>query len=425
MLKKNFAHNSVRFRRMSPLNVDDSVRNALLFLLVILGAISAGVPARTDENKALIQLVGTVRLDGSIADQSGLSAKLEDGSRSDLFGGLSAIDYMGTDQSFLLLSDRGAGDGAVSFPCRFHEVRLTLQDIGGDIDFELLGTTLLTTPTGASLVGSLTAHAEDQARAASSDKTTPWTAFDPEGLRRLSDGTLVVTDEYGPRVVVFDESGRLLNKFNTPKKFDLLATVDGKYERGTFPNRGLEGIAVTPSGQRFVAVIQSPLVQDGKIKGDKCQGLNCRWIVFDGSRNCEREVVYQLDSLKTGVSEVLAVSETTFLVLERDSDAGQDAKIKRVYFADIASASDATNIDSLPQENLPKDFVPVSKRLLIDLLDDRFGIGGKRAAEKPEGLSWGPPLADGRRTLWLCCDNDFDPKVKSEIYCFAVPDSAF
>jgi len=411
-------------KSMSPTIESNSLRKPALVFVVVLVATSLGLPTRADDAKALIQLVGTVRIDGSISDQSGLSARLEDGSRSDLFGGLSAIDYIGADSRFLLLSDRGAGDGAVSFPCRFHEARLTLTSTGGDIEFELLGTTLLTTPTGTSLVGSLTALAEDQARAASSDKVTPWTALDPEGLRRLNDGTLVVTDEYGPRVVVFDVSGRLLNHFNAPIKFELLAPVDGKYERGTFPNRGLEGIAVTPSGQRFVAVLQSPLVQDGKIKGDKCLGLNCRWMVFDANRNCEREVVYQLESLKTGVSEVLAVSETKFLVLERDSEIGQDAKIKRIYLADISTASDAASIDSLPQKDLPKDFVPVSKRLLFDLLDDRFGIGGNRAAEKPEGLSWGPPMADGRKTLWICCDNDFDPKVKSEIYCFAVPDSA-
>ena len=171
-------------------------------------------------------------------------------------------------------------------------------------------------------------------------------------------------------------------------------------------------------------MIQSPLIQDGEMNEDKCLGLNCRWIIFDADRQLEKEVVYQLDDLKAGVSEVLVVSESKFLVLERDSNVGEEAKLKRIFLVDISGASDVSTVDALPPLALPEEIVPVSKRLLIDLLDDRFGIGGKHAAEKPEGLSWGATLADGRRTLWVCCDNDFDTHINSEIYCFAVPNSS-
>ena len=403
------------------------VHRFALSILLILTAILIQ-ESFAEENNSAIELLGKVRLAGDMSDKSERSESLEDGTRADLFGGLSAIDYMGSDNRFLLLSDRGAGDGAVSNPCRFHEATLTVQDGSGVISFELQETRLLMSPTGGPLVGSLTAHsvdlAEGMARPSLGSKATNWTAFDPEGIRRLKDGSMVVTDEYGPRVVLFDEWGRLMNQFSLPERFELQSPVNGDNIRGVFPNRGFEGIAVTPDKNWFVTVIQSPLIQDGEIKEAKCLGLNCRWIVFDANRHVKQELVYQLEDLMSGVSEILAISESKFLVLERDSEVAEEAKLKRIYLVDISGASDVSTVGALPPLALPEEIIPVSKRLLIDLLDDRFGIGGTHAAEKPEGLSWGAALVDGRRTLWVCCDNDFDPNVQSEIYCFAVPNSS-
>jgi hypothetical protein len=58
--------------------------------------------------------------------------------------------------------------------------------------------------------------------------------------------------------------------------------------------------------------------------------------------------------------------------------------------------------------------------LLIDLLDPAFGMSGEKAPEKPEGLAWGPRLADGRRLLMVCFDNDFDPARESIFVAFAI-----
>jgi len=391
-------------------------------LQIIIAALIAGqftVNTAKSQDSADVELMGRLGVSGKIVDKSEVASKLEDGSASNQFGGLSAIDYLGDDK-FLLLADRGAADGAVSYPCRFHEVSLKVNSENKSIEFELLKTTMLVSKDGGSLVGSLTAHSAD----INSNKVSNWTALDPEGMRRLRSGGLVVSDEYGPRVLMFDETGRLEREFSIPEHFQLREPESGTHTMGTYPNRGLEGVAVTPTGDRIVAVIQSPLIQDAIVEGDKCLGLNCRWILYQANGGVDGEVVYQLDNLKTGVSEVLAIDETKFLVLERDSKDGKDAETKRVYLCDTSGASDVRQIASLPQLNLPSDVKPVSKRLLIDLLDDRFEIAGKKAPEKPEGIAWGEPLADGRRTLWVCCDNDFDPKRTTNFYCFAIDPSA-
>jgi hypothetical protein len=360
-------------------------------LCLVLASAQSALAQNSSKQTANCELLAALRIDGDAKDLSGLGEKLEDGSSANLFGGLSAMEYTGVGNRFLLLPDRGAGDGAVSYPCRFHEAELTLSPDSGTIAFQLVATHFITSSGGKSLVGSLTAHADDLKANGSG-----WTAFDPEGIRKLDGANFIISDEYGPRVVLVDESGKVARELKVPEAFRLREPVDGKYTRGAFPNRGLEGVAVTPSGNRYVAVIQSPLVQ------------------------VARQVVYQLDNVKAGVSEVLAVDEHRFLVLERDSKGGVEAKHKRIYLADIRNCTDVSGIDALPADKDPADVVVASKRLVLDLLDERFGLGGELAAEKPEGLAWGKTLADGRRTLWVCCDNDFDQARKSEFYCFAV-----
>jgi hypothetical protein len=107
------------------------------------------------------------------------------------------------------------------------------------------------------------------------------------------------------------------------------------------------------------------------------------------------------------------------LVLERDSNSGQEAKIKRIYLADATGASDISQVPSMRQ-GLDIQTTPIRKTLLIDLLDPAYGFSGANAPEKPEGIAWGPKLADGRRLLVICFDNDFEPEIPTIFVAFAV-----
>ncbi|MFM8215644.1 MAG: esterase-like activity of phytase family protein, partial [Pirellula sp.] len=108
-----------------------------------------------------------------------------------------------------------------------------------------------------------------------------------------------------------------------------------------------------------------------------------------------------------------------FLVLERDSNAGDNAKIKRIYLADASGATDITQASSMRQ-GPPEGTVVIRKTLLIDLLNPAYGFSGSNAPEKPEGIAWGPKLPDGRRLLMLCFDNDFEPANPTIFAAFAV-----
>ncbi len=388
----------------------NSARLSLVFAASFLALpLSAKTPS--------VELLGVARIDGNTSDGSGLTEKLEDGSSANQFGGLSAIDYTGVGDRFVLLSDRGAGDGAVSFPCRYHEAELVLVPENKEVRFVLSATHLFQSEDGQQLVGSLAAHGKDLINGRSDPQ---WTAFDPEGIRFLGNGQLLVSDEYGPRVVIAETDGRITSQYDVPIEFHLQLPRDGLYTAGLYPNRGFEGIAITPSGKKSIAVLQSPLVQDGVLKDGKCLGMNSRWLVFDRLGKPIKQIVYRLESVDTGVSEILAIDESRFLVLERDSNSGLEANVKKMFLAEIEDATDVSGMASLPEQAAPCHVVVASKTLVIDLLEDRFGLGGELAAEKPEGICWGKDLSDGRKTLWVCCDNDFDSSRKSEIYCFAV-----
>ena len=100
---------------------------------------------------AQVEFLGSTQLSGETFDKSGLSGMLETNTPINAFGGLSAIDYTGSGNLYVVLSDRGAGDGAASFPCRFHYIDLKLNPAMRSIDFELQSTSMLRDRQGNSM----------------------------------------------------------------------------------------------------------------------------------------------------------------------------------------------------------------------------------------------------------------------------------
>ncbi len=238
----------------------------------------------------------------------------------------------------------------------------------------------------------------------------------------------MLSDEYGPSVRRFGSDGVQMQRWLIPPQFKLCINpvellAQGKTPQGTFPNRGIEGLAISSDGRRLIAAMQGPLIQDGVVESEKCLGVHTRWLMLDSrdteSADCQ-QFVYPLTDESTGVSEVLAVDTDRYLVLERDSLPGTEAKIKHIYLADTRGCTDVSSLTSLGRAELPVGVKPIAKRLLIDLRDERFGLGGDQTAEKPEGLCWGPELADGRRLLMVCVDNDFEVQRQCEFYAFAI-----
>lgn len=395
--------------------------------------------------------LGVATLDG--ADLSGLSGKLEDGATPhNGLGGLSAIAWAGQGNNYLVMPDRGPNayaypggelvDKTKSYINRVHSVQVDVtQDVnhGWLVAVHLTGTTLLGSAT--SLTGSEYGNAERRyftGLSSGMDAMEPTRSMrlDPEGLRVASDGeSFFVSDEYGPFLYQFARrSGLRLRSIRMPEAFLVrLSAATGAGElagnsSGRVPNKGMEGLAIAPDGKTLFGLMQSPLLQDHAVTldgGKTAVGINTRLIAFDLSQcsgaqeeSCpSRQFVYQQSTPATGNSEMLAINDHQFLVMERDGKAG-DASIKLVTMIDLDGATDVSSVQELPAKDLPPLVNPVAKRVLFDLAAT-LKAAGQPIVEKYEGLAFGPDLPDGRHLLLITVDNDFEHNVPSRLYAFA------
>ncbi len=367
-----------------------------------------------------IKLIGIVSIPGDTKDQSGLADTVGAGTPHNFFGAISAMEHLEGNR-YLALADRGPLDGASQFQCRFHEIELSI-DVSRNpaVSFRLLGTTMLKTKNGLPLVGALEAF----------DTSAPMQGrrLDPEGIRIRNRDSVFVSDEYGPFLVEFSRSGRTQRQFSTPHSIAVAnlsadpKEEDAKNKTGRAANSGWEGLAITPDGSKLIAATQKSLLQDRlEENGKKVPGIHTRLVEFDLSTTAStRQLVYTLDTAKNGVSELLAVGNTDFLILERDSEAGVNAKSKQIYHITTNHATDVSQKKSLAGNTLPDGVIPVTKSAFIDLLDPQWKISGPKSPEKWEGLTFGPSLPDGRRVLIVAVDNDYVPEDPTLFALFAI-----
>lgn len=191
--------------------------------------------------------------------------------------------------------------------------------------------------------------------------------------------------------------------------------------RGRQPNRGMEGLAISADGKTLFGIMQSPLIQDGALDATgKRVGRLCRMVAIGIGTGATREYAYRLDNPSHGVNEILAAGPDSFLVIERDGLAGKEAKAKKIHWTTIRGASEITRMAALPERKASAEIAPMPKRVLIDLLDPRYGLAGASFPEKIEGLAFGPDLPDGRKLLLVTADNDFVAEAPFRVFAFAV-----
>ena len=367
---------------------------------------------------AEVTLIGTAEISGTATDHSGLSEPLNDSIPANRIGGISAIEHLGGDE-YLAQPDRGPLDGAVPFACRVQRLRITVRPgEQSSVTAQVVGTTMLTDESGRQLIGAKSAFDTENPKRS--------LRFDPEGLR-VRGKRWFISDEYGPAVREFDDSGTLARRFAIPSRFTIAHPSKEPTEEnagnttGRQANGGMEGLAISPDGKKLFAMMQRPLLQDSRLGDDgKRIGLFNRLLEIDVASGKTREFVYPLDKSSNGVSEILAINAHEFLLIERDSKEGLEATDKRITRIDVRGATDVSRVDILPVKELPSDIRPVRKSLFLDLLDPKFGLAGEHFPEKVEGLTFGPNLADGRRLLLIAVDNDFRAERPILIHAFAV-----
>jgi hypothetical protein len=394
-----------------------SKRLALLTMCII----SAGWTLNAGE----LRFIGKTGIPSSAIDLSQLDGQLEDGSPMNRLGSHgSGIAWLGSGTRYAMISDRGPGDGATSFRCRYH-----LFDIRVDEQAEpavkatLRETHLLTDRSGRPYVGASTAFA-----AAGSLQGS---RFDPEAIRASGRGSFYMSDEYGPSILEFNPSGRQIGELSIPARYGVAHPSANPDEElppvntsGRHPNRGMECLAISADGETLFGLMQGPLLQDGALDANnKKVGTSLRLLEIRRRTGATREFLYQLESPDNGCSEIETLAPGCFLVIERDGKPGTAGNVKCVYEIDIRQATDISHIDALPGTEVADGIRPVTKRLFIDLLHATWGLAGEAFPPKIEGIAFGPKMKDGSRLLLITSDNDFRAGQSTVIYAFAVPEN--
>ncbi len=167
--------------------------------------------------------------------------------------------------------------------------------------------------------------------------------LDSEGLVALQDGTFWVADEYGPFIIHFDANG---NEIERLSPYD--GSLPGELAMRD-PNRGMEGLTITPDGSTLVGIMQSALATPG-IDGRPRAVPLTRIVTIDlATRDAKMYLLPLADpqNTKVLVSEITALSATEFLIDERDTALAPEGN-KKIYVADISQATDVGPASTVP-----------------------------------------------------------------------------
>jgi hypothetical protein len=317
-------------------------------------------------------------------------------------GGLSSITYDPGRNVYYVLSD----DPSQFNPARFYTFRIDLDgsfDVG---DLHIAGVTTFHAPSGG-----------------------PYTfgSIDPEGLVLTKDGRLVLTSEgftnqlVDPFLRFYDVQGEFLGSLTVPQPF--LPTAD--HSSGVRANLAFEAAGVPPNGRFFFTGTENALFQDGPA-ATVANGSPSRILRYNlQTGRLDRQYLYWTDQVfeapipptqfsVNGLVELLPLNNEFLLAMERSFSVGVPGTGNEIKLYEVAlpGADDVNGVDSLA--SLLGSIRPAQKTLLFDL--GTLGI----PLDNVEGMTFGPDLPDGRRSLIMVSDNNFAASQFTQFLLFAV-----
>jgi hypothetical protein len=182
--------------------------------------------------------------------------------------------------------------------------------------------------------------------------------IDPESLQRDHGGDFWMGEEFGPWILHFDGTGRLLHApFAIDVKSPNNPFLDGQLP--SHPNsRGFEGMAMTPSGKTLYAALEGPTVADT----DKSR----RYIYeFSTDDDAFTGNVWQYHTEDPAylVSDMWALDDHRVVLMERDGGRGLNARFRSVYVIDFRRVG----ADGFLEKRLAVDMTRISDPDLISL----------------------------------------------------------
>lgn len=314
------------------------------------------------------------------------------------FGGLSGITYDRTKDLYYAISD----DRSEKAPARFYTLKIDLSKAS-------------LPKNGVVPVGVTTLLNEN------GEKFPPATS-DTEGIALTSKETVFISSEgdagrlINPFIAEFDlTSGQVKTTLPIPQKF-----LPTKGKQGIRNNLAFETLTITPDEKNLFTATENALIQDGSEAKPKTSSP-CRILQYNLVTNQpEKEFLYQTEPVTSlfnitgkfasGLPDLVALdNQGNFLSVER-TFSGLGFGIS-LFEVSLEGADDIRDINSLLAID-SKKIKPVQKKLLLDLRTLDLLL------DNIEGLTLGPQLPDGQRSLILVSDNNFNKLQRTQILAF-------
>ncbi|MEA5579923.1 esterase-like activity of phytase family protein [Nodularia harveyana UHCC-0300] len=316
-------------------------------------------------------------------------------------GGLSGITYDTKKDIYYAISD----DRGQKAPPRFYTLKIDLsKDTLQNSDVVTVGVTTL--------------FNQD-------NQPFPPSETDTEGITFTNRDTLFISSEgdvrklINPFIKEFSlTSGKLLKTLSISDKF----LPETNPPQGIRNNLAFESLTITPDNQHLFTATENALIQDGPAAKPNLP-TRCRILQYNLLTNLpEKEFLYQTEPVAqflnltgkfaSGLPDLLALdNHGHFLSIER-SFTGWGLAIS-LFQVSLAGADEIQDIHSLLAVNSRK-IKPVEKKILLDLrtLDVLL--------DNIEGLTLGPQLPDGYRSLILISDDNFQSLQRNQILAFKI-----
>jgi hypothetical protein len=326
-------------------------------------------------------------------------------------GGLSGIDYDREQGLYYMICD----DRSAINPARYYTAKIFLNNKKIDSVVFVNVTTLLQkrgTPYPNSKQDPVHTPDPEAMRYNPVRKQLVWSS---EGERILRDKDTVLED---PSITIMSVYGKYIDTFPLPQNLRMQATENGPRKNGV-----LEGMSFANGYRRLYVNVEEPLYEDGP-RADTME--NNPWIrIFEFNTKTKQntaQYAYKLDPVAypanpstafkvNGVPDILSAGNGQFLVLERSFSTGRLPCTVKIFLADLKDATDVRDNTSLKTNGVKN---PVTKKLLLNM--DSLGV----YIDNIEGVTFGPRLANGHRTLLLIADNNFEAFQKTQFFLFEV-----
>jgi hypothetical protein len=240
--------------------------------------------------------------------------------------------------------------------------------------------------------------------------------WDGEALTHIGDEFWASSDETTPLEERFDAGGGYLGPIQLPAHYSM-----------DHSNAGIESLTVEPDGGYLFACNEEALTIDGAVSS-KSAGGTLRLFRRELATGHDEERAYRTEpcgaggsACSMGVSDMLALSPTQLLVMERGFQTGYGNTVRIFRVDDYTQGTDVLSTPSLGPST------PVLPKTLVVDIGTLPPMGATTPDTQPnpildnfEGLALGPVLADGRRIIFVTSDDNASARQVPRVLVLAI-----